>query len=30
MWLDWREGLKVKFTLPSQLPPLRMLLVWDT
>jgi hypothetical protein len=29
MWLDWREGLKVKFTLPSQLPPLRMLLVWD-
>ncbi|MBD0299995.1 MAG: transposase, partial [Nitrososphaera sp.] len=29
MWLAWREGLKVKFTLPSQLPPLRMLLVWD-
>lgn len=29
MWLDWREGLQVKFTLPSQLPPLRMLLVWD-
>lgn len=29
MWLDWRDGLKVKFTLPSQLPPLRMLLVWD-
>ena len=29
VWLDWREGLKVKFTLPSQLPPLRMLLVWD-
>ncbi len=29
MWLDWREGLQVKFTLPAQLPPLRMLLVWD-
>jgi hypothetical protein len=21
MWLEWREGLQVKFTLPSQLPP---------
>ena len=29
MWLRWREGLKVKFTLPAQLPPLRLLLVWD-
>jgi len=29
MWQYWREGLKVKFTLPAQLPPLRMLLVWD-
>lgn len=28
-WESWREGLKVKFTLPVQLPPLRMLLVWD-
>lgn len=29
MWQRWREGLTVKFTLPAQLPPLRMLLVWD-
>jgi hypothetical protein len=29
MWLDWREEFEVKFTLPAQLPPLRMLLVWD-
>lgn len=29
MWQYWREGLTVKFTLPDQLPPLRMLLVWD-
>jgi hypothetical protein len=29
MWQQWREGLTVKFTLPAQLPPLRMLLVWD-
>jgi hypothetical protein len=29
LWDSWREGLKVKFTLPAQLPPLRMLLVWD-
>ncbi len=29
MWQSWREGLTVKFTLPEQLPPLRMLLVWD-
>lgn len=29
MWQYWREGLKVKFTLPAQLPPLRLLLVWD-
>lgn len=29
MWQYWREGLTVKFTLPAQLPPLRVLLVWD-
>lgn len=29
MWQSWREGLTLKFTLPEQLPPLRMLLVWD-
>jgi len=29
MWHSWREGLQVKFTLPAQLPPLRLLLVWD-
>jgi hypothetical protein len=29
VWESWREGLTYKFTLPSQLPPLRMLLVWD-
>jgi hypothetical protein len=29
LWLEWREGLTFKFTLPEQLPPLRMLLVWD-
>jgi hypothetical protein len=29
LWHSWREGLTVTFTLPEQLPPLRMLLVWD-
>jgi hypothetical protein len=29
MWEKWREGLTLTFTLPKQLPPLRMLLVWD-
>jgi hypothetical protein len=29
MWQHWREALSVRFTLPTQLPPLRMLLVWD-
>jgi hypothetical protein len=29
IWESWREGLKTKFTLPDQLPSLRMLLVWD-
>ncbi len=28
-WQAWQEGLAVRFTLPEQLPPLRMLLVWD-
>jgi hypothetical protein len=29
LWQMWREGLTQTFTLPKQLPPLRMLLVWD-
>ncbi len=29
LWESWRQGLTVKFTLPEQLPPLRMLLVSD-
>ncbi|WP_199337523.1 hypothetical protein [Nostoc sp. FACHB-152] len=29
LWSSWRQGLKVKFTLPEELPPLRMLLVCD-
>ena len=28
-WQAWQEGLAGRFTLPEQLPPLRMLLVWD-
>jgi DDE superfamily endonuclease len=28
-WQAWQEGLALRFTLPEQLPPLRMLLVWD-
>jgi hypothetical protein len=28
-WERWREGLKVRITLSAQLPPLRMLLIWD-
>jgi hypothetical protein len=28
-WQAWQEGLTLRFTLPEQLPPLRMLLVWD-
>jgi hypothetical protein len=28
-WKSWQEGLSVKITLPQELPPLRMLLVWD-
>jgi hypothetical protein len=28
-WHSWQEGLSVKITLPKELPPLRMLVVWD-
>ena len=28
-WERWQEGLSVPITLPQELPPLRMLLVWD-
>jgi hypothetical protein len=28
-WQRWQEGLTVRFTLPHDPPPLRMLLVWD-
>lgn len=28
-WERWQEGLKVRITLSAQLPPLRMLLIWD-
>lgn len=29
LWRRWQEGLSVCFTLPKQMPPLRMLLVLD-
>ena len=29
MWESWREGLDNPLPLPDNLPPLRMLLVWD-
>ena len=29
LWRRWQAGLSVRFTLPAQLPPLRMLLVLD-
>jgi hypothetical protein len=29
LWRCWQEGLTEKFTLPTQLPPLKMLLVLD-
>ena len=29
IWEAWRQGLSVKFTLPEQLPPLRLLLICD-
>jgi transposase len=28
-WLVWQEGLTQPITLPAELPPLRMLLIWD-
>src|SRR3712207_8390021 len=28
-WEVWQDGLAERFTLPAELPPLRMLLVWD-
>jgi hypothetical protein len=28
-WEAWQAGLSVRFTLPAELPPLRVLLVWD-
>ncbi len=28
-WLVWQEGLTQPITLPEELPPLRMLLIWD-
>jgi hypothetical protein len=28
-WQRWQEGLTIRITLPQDLPPLRMLLVWD-
>jgi hypothetical protein len=28
-WERWQEGLTIRPTLPSELPPLRLLLVWD-
>jgi hypothetical protein len=29
LWLSWQEGLSMPITLPEDLPPLRMLLIWD-
>jgi DDE superfamily endonuclease len=29
VWRMWQHGLAVRFTLPADLPPLRLLLVWD-
>ncbi len=28
-WKSWQEGLSVRITLPEELPPLRMVVVWD-
>ncbi len=28
-WERWQEGLSEKFTLLKELPPLRLLLIWD-
>jgi hypothetical protein len=29
VWQRWQDGLAAPFTLPADLPPLRLLLVWD-
>jgi transposase len=29
VWEVWQAGLTMPFTLPKELPPLRLLLVWD-
>jgi hypothetical protein len=29
LWQTWQEGLTMRFTLPDDLPPLRLLLIWD-
>jgi DDE superfamily endonuclease len=29
LWQAWQAGLTVRFTLPDELPPLRLLLIWD-
>lgn len=29
IWQHWRQNLSIKFTLPSELPPLRILLICD-
>jgi hypothetical protein len=29
LWHQWQQGLSIKITLPKELPPLRMLLIWD-
>jgi hypothetical protein len=28
-WLPWQAGLTLPITLPAELPPLRLLLIWD-
>jgi hypothetical protein len=28
-WERWQDGLSIRITLPAQLPPLRLLLIWD-
>ena len=28
-WEAWQDGLTERFTLPAELPPLRLLLIWD-
>lgn len=29
VWLAWQTGLSMPITLPNDLPPLRMLMIWD-